>query len=145
MDQWNPKYPYNLVKVSTQYSLRFRYSLEYTGWSDRYFLESILKLVWSKQAHDVYFRFPFSTSYIPPGENKAKTALFSPYPTDAKSSKPKDQMSTPNITGTKNRNWPMQKLYMHGSNTLRFSSESQEYMNLLLRSEVGAAQSGSGG
>ena len=33
---------------------------------------------------------------------------------------------------------------IHGSNTRRFSSESQEYMNLLLRSEVGAAQLGSG-
>ena len=33
---------------------------------------------------------------------------------------------------------------IHGSNTRRFSSESQEYVNLLLRSEVGAAQSGSG-
>ena len=32
---------------------------------------------------------------------------------------------------------------IHRSNTRRFSSESQEYMNLL-RSEVGAAQSGSG-
>ena len=87
-DQWNPKYPYNLVYVSTQYSLKF-------SW----FMPADLIACIGFVEESSWCLFSFSIWPIL-------------HQTDAKSSEPKGQMSTPNITGTKNRNWPRQKLYM---------------------------------